>query len=460
MHQLLIVDNQAEKACQWLPAINRLGHDCRFVDSKEKVLESLVSFKPSLVFMAANGNDHQSFELISLIKDHANAAPIILFSKGKDIDFIVNAVKAGAIHYYECPNTQEELLELLGKITHENKVNHDEKSVVAAPQKSLPGVVGESKASEKVAMRVFKLAPLDVNVMIWGETGTGKELIAQSIHNFSDRANKPFIPIDCVSLPPNLIESEIFGHEQGAFTGALKAKKGLLELADGGTLFLDEITELDIYLQGKLLRVLQERQFRRVGGSKLINVDLRILSATNHDPEQAVAENKLRRDLYYRLNVVPLHLLPLRERKNDIAFLAEHFIQELDKFSRVEVKGMTRRALNALIKYDWPGNVRELQNVILQAVALSESDMIDIGDLPDSLQNKNSAIPVTATDENMNFRQAREQHMRKFCQAYFDEILEKYQGNISEVAREAELSRGTIYKIFKDFDITNPHISA
>ncbi|MBN1464771.1 sigma-54-dependent Fis family transcriptional regulator [candidate division KSB1 bacterium] len=458
MHNVLLVGGGASTLSQEAATIRALGHECRFVDVRTTVNEML-EFAPSVVMIEVEAERQDSFAVISSLHRINSSLPIIAFSHASEVSLIVKTVQLGAVEFYQLPSANAETVELMKRVLADLRAA----PTVPVMQNGayLPDFVGNSEESKKLAGRVMKIAPLDVNVMISGETGTGKELIAQNIHKLSNRANKPFIAIDCVSLPPNLIESEIFGHEQGAFTGATKTKKGLLELANGGTVFFDEITELDIYLQGKLLRILQERQFRRVGGSTLISVDIRIISATNRDPEEAVLQNKLRKDLYYRLNVVPLKLLPLRQRKGDISFLVTHFVEKLNESNKVQIKGITRRAMNALIKYEWPGNVRELQNVIMQAACLSESEMIDVDDLPDNLKpDEVATLQPAPKPESMNFKDARDQYLKQFCQIYFDGVLKKYRGNISKVAKNAEISRGTLYKLFKEFDIKNPYISS
>ncbi|MBN1559391.1 sigma-54-dependent Fis family transcriptional regulator [candidate division KSB1 bacterium] len=459
MHNVLLVGGGASTISGAVSNIRALGHECRFFDIRTGVTEMFAEFMPTVVMIEVESALDDCFTVISSIKSRTSSLPIIAFSHESDVSLVVKTIKLGAVEFCQFPATEKGFVDLFKRILQDLRIPSP---VISASSQSsyLPDYVGNSEESRNVATRVMKIAPLDVNVMISGETGTGKELIAKNIHKMSNRADKPFIAIDCVSLPANLIESEIFGHEQGAFTGATKTKKGLLELANGGTVFFDEITELDIYLQGKLLRVLQERQFRRVGGSNLIKVDIRIISATNRDPEQAVLQNKLRKDLYYRLNVVPLKLLPLRQRKSDISFLIAHFLEKLNESNKVQIKGMTRRAMNALIKYEWPGNVRELQNVIMQAACLSESEMIDMDDLPENIRpNEMSPVqPVKA--EMMNFKDARDHYLKQFCQTYFDGVLKKHRGNISKVAKNAQVSRGTIYKLFKEFDIKNPYITS
>lgn len=245
------------------------------------------------------------------------------------------------------------------------------------------GMVARSGIMQEIMGKVLKIANSKANVLIYGDSGTGKELLARSIHNRSRLSSEVFIPIDCVALPDNLLESELFGYEKGAFTGAESMRRGLLEFADGGTLFLDEICELAPNLQAKLLRVLQEREFRRVGGKTLIKVDLRIISATNKYPLDAVKSGYLRQDLYYRLNVIPLELPPLKNRKEDIPLLADHFLEHFGKSARTRKKGIQESVLNALVDYSWPGNVRELRNLIECIVSLTDNSQITLSDLPD-----------------------------------------------------------------------------
>jgi transcriptional regulator with PAS, ATPase and Fis domain len=254
-----------------------------------------------------------------------------------------------------------------------------------------------------------------------------------------------------VALPASLLESEIFGFEKGAFTGAIKAKPGILELADGGTLFLDEIAELDPALQAKLLRVLQERQFRRLGGTKMINVNIRIVSATNQNPEEALEQKKLRNDLYYRLNVVSISMPPLRNRIEDIPQLVQQFIDEFNPTCTKEITGISEDAMVYLNRYNWPGNVRELKNVIQQAMSLTENNVISINDLPHQVKKKNNLADRDGF-QNMKYKEAKTKYCNQFSKAYFDNLLTIYDHNISKVAEVAGISRKTLYRILENLD--------
>lgn len=298
---------------------------------------------------------------------------------------------------------------------------------------------------------VERVAPTDANILIVGESGTGKELIARSIHLQSRRQQRPFVPLDCGALPETLAEAELFGHEKGAFTGATTRTPGLLEIADGGTFFLDEVCELTNALQVKLLRVLQERQFRRVGGRQFINVDVRLIAATNRNIEKVVQDGRFREDLFYRLNTITLHLPPLRERREDIPLLVTHFIQKFARFAPREVKGITPEALNALAAHEWPGNVRELSNVIERAVSLCRSDYLDLCDLPDDLAQKERVCVCVSWDST--YHRAKRKIIEAFEKDYLSRLLVETGGNITHAARKAGLPRASFQRLVRKYRI-------
>jgi transcriptional regulator with PAS, ATPase and Fis domain len=294
-----------------------------------------------------------------------------------------------------------------------------------------------------------RAAPTDTNLLIYGESGTGKELIARGIHNLSQRKKHAFIAVDCVALPSNLLESELFGFEKGAFTGVVDRKNGLFEFADKGTFFMDEIGELDPALQAKLLRVLQERQFRRVGGQNLISVDIRVISATNRDPEAAVRDKILREDLYYRLNVIPICVPALRERKEDIPLLVTYFLNKFTKANGLYPREFDPRTIQALQDYHWPGNIRELQNVIKRVVSLCKGDVILPEDLPSYITPLRSAAALPVADLD-SWKTWKEYH-NAMKYTYFKTLLEKTNGNLSEVARRAKVTLRTVYHVLREY---------
>jgi transcriptional regulator with PAS, ATPase and Fis domain len=296
-----------------------------------------------------------------------------------------------------------------------------------------------------------KVAPTDANVLVVGESGTGKELVARSLHASSRRSQEPFIAVDCAAVPSNLLESELLGHEKGAFTGATQAKRGLLELAHGGTLFLDEIGELSSELQAKLLRTLQERTFRRLGGERLVSVDIRVISSTSRDLNVEVQQGRFRQDLLYRLNVVSITPPPLRDRPGDIPLLVQHFLREFSRATDRDCIEMTSEALRLLEQYLWPGNVRELRNVIERAVVLCDGNTVQVQDLPDYVREPSRL--GKQIDVAGGYKAAREHWVESQGKQYLIALLGRHQGNISAVAREAQISRKSVYELLRRFQI-------
>lgn len=316
------------------------------------------------------------------------------------------------------------------------------------------GIVAKSPVMRRVFETMKKAAVTEASVLIFGESGVGKELIARGIHNLSRRRKNAFIPVDCVALPSNLLESELFGFEKGAFTGAVGRKHGLLEFANQGTFFLDEICELAPILQAKLLRVLQERQFRRIGGQHLINVDIRVISATNRNPELAVHEKVLRGDLYFRLHVIPISVPALRYRKEDIPLLADYFINKFAHINDIEPKELAPETIQVLQDYDWPGNVRELQNMIERTVSLCPQSIIYPKDLPSDLMQERSLETVVSFDDpqphpSKNWRE----DLAAFKRSYFKNLLEQTNGDIPVAARKAKISCRTLYRIAQNYKL-------
>lgn len=333
---------------------------------------------------------------------------------------------------------QDECIEVLRRLHGQSRAFHTQ---------NVQNLVFRSPAHRKIIDQIPTISSANSNVLIFGESGTGKELIARSIHQQSPRKNADFIAVDCVAIPSNLIESELFGHEKGAFTGAAGLKHGLLEFADGGTLFLDEISELDFNLQSKLLRVLQERQFRRVGGQELISVDIRIIAAMNRKPIEAIRNGSLRKDLYYRLNVIPIHLPPLRKRTPDIPLLANYFLRQAVTTNKLQPKGIAWQAMQRLRGYRWPGNVRQLENLIQRLALLTKDFVIRETDLPRYIR----AAPLRQTQSpyDLPFNKAKQKHLDSFERRYFRCLLKKTGYDISRAAIIAGVSQRTIYRVLE-----------
>jgi DNA-binding NtrC family response regulator len=332
-------------------------------------------------------------------------------------------------------------------------------------------IIGRDRNMREIYAILEKIAPTDATVVIEGETGTGKEVVARTVHQESRRQSGPFIVFDCGAVPENLIESELFGHERGSFTGAVSTRQGVFELANGGTVFLDELGELALDLQPKLLRVLEQREVKRVGGAKPIKVDVRIVAATNRNLEDEVRAGRFREDLFYRLSVVRLHLPSLRERRDDIELLARHFLDNgswnRDRFGARKVGGFAPSVLDRLRSYDWPGNVRELHNVVERAVSFAEGDLVELLDLPEHIgyprgdgtsseTNPNIALPDARAGAEITgtFKDAKEQWVSSFEADYIASLLKKNRGNISHAAREADIDRKYFRKLMKKYGIT------
>lgn len=428
-----------------------MGYECMIASNGEQAIQLVRTTSPDVVLTDLKMPGKDGFNVLKTVREIDPSIPVVIFTGFGTVESAVKAMKMGAYDFIQKPFSPDMMELVLKKAVEYGRLKKENVLLKSQIQErfQLDNILGKSKAISNVIKRILKVAKTDSTVLIYGESGTGKELVARSIHAQSSRNDFPFIPLDCGALPSTLLESEIFGYEQGAFTGATKSKPGMFELADGGTLFLDEITELDINLQSKLLRVLQERQFRRVGGMKLIDVDVRIISATNLNPMEAVIHQKLRQDLYYRLNVVPIFLQPLKKRKEDIPVLVNHFIKKYSSNCEIEVRGITKEALNYLINYDWPGNVRELENVIEQAISLTEHEILDVDDLTETVINKTKYYPDQTAFDTMDFKQARNKFLNEFSKHYIESLMKKYQGNISEVARNANVSRRTIYRILQ-----------
>jgi DNA-binding NtrC family response regulator len=328
--------------------------------------------------------DLSGLEVLDAVRATTPETAVVIMTAYGTIESAVSAVKAGAADYLAKPLHLDELLHRIHQIQDRRRLLTENRELreALAERHRVEGIVGESGAMQEVLSVVRRVAPSDATVLIRGESGTGKELIARAIHYASPRAARALVKVNCAALAESLLETELFGHEKGAFTGAVAARKGRFELADGGSLFLDEIGDLPPHLQVKLLRVLQEREFERVGSSRPIKVDVRLLAATHRNLEALVRDGRFRDDLYYRINVVTITLPALRERREDLPPLIDHFLRVFARKNGKSIRGLTREAREALLRYDYPGNVRELENLIERAVVLTRDDVIGLGDLP------------------------------------------------------------------------------
>ncbi len=381
--------------------------------------------------------DFDGITLLEKVKKLNPEIPVILITAYASAKDAVRALKLGAEDYIIKPFDMEELLIVVEKTLKRRKLEQEVEVLKKRikEQDAFSNFVGNSRRMQEIIKLVKRVAPKDVTVLIEGESGTGKELLAKIIHSLSSRSSKPFVSINCGAIPEGLLESELFGYVKGAFTGAYSDKKGLFEIANGGTVFLDEISEMSPMMQVKLLRFLQERKFRRVGGEKELEVDVRIIAATNRNLEKLVKEGKFRDDLFYRLDVVRITLPPLRERKEDIPLLVDFFIKRYSSKFNKPIRGITKEALSALENYPWPGNVRELENVIERAVVLEEGELITPESLPQKIFN---LAPAPRQELTSNFRL--QDYLENIIRHYVKLAYEKAGGNKKKAAELLGLS--------------------
>src|SRR6476660_2219884 len=379
---VLIVDDERTLARAVKAFLAEAGYEAEVADDGERAMALVQTLRPDVVFTDVRLPGMSGIDLLRRIREFDPAIPVIIMTAYGTIEGAVEAVKLGAFDYMKKPVDLEEL-KLLADRARENAMLRQELSYYrrrAANEVPLTGLLGQSPAILAVMDQVRQVAELDETppVLITGETGTGKGLVARSLHQLSRRSGKPFIDVNCTALPANLMEAELFGHERGAFTDAKESKLGLFEAAEGGFIFLDEVGDLELSLQGKLLRAIEERMVRRVGGIRDRRIDVRILAATNRDLEREVQQNHFRGDLYFRLAVILLHLPPLRDRGEDAVLLAEHFLQRFSAKYGKDVRRIDARAREVLLSYPWPGNVRELSHVMERAVLWSRNNTIDV----------------------------------------------------------------------------------
>lgn len=420
-------------------------------------LELLQRERPDLVLTDLMMPDIDGMEVLAAVKEWDPEIVVIMLTGYGTINTAVQAIRAGAYDFITKPFSGEQLRVVVERAIDQRRLKEENARLKRELQSlHLNEIVGSSKALRQTFEIIKKVAPMDTNILIIGESGTGKELFARSVHVNSRRADKPFVPVDCAALSEELLESELFGHERGAFTGATGKKQGLLEVADGGTLFLDELGELSPRLQVKLLRVLQEKTFRRVGGTKEIQVDVRVVSATNRDLIKAIKASMFREELYFRLNGVTITLPPLRERHGDIPILAQHFLDKFNKTNGQEIR-LGRDAIPYLESYPWPGNVRELKNVVERAAILAEGSTIHWQDLPTELLEKHDpglvSDSLSVSGRTESFTEAKQRWIEIFEKRYLQDLLYRNHWNFSKAAEEAGINRKTIHRLVDKYNL-------
>lgn len=462
---VLVVDDEGSIRQSLTGALKDEGYRTASASSGKEALEAIRAERPDIVLLDIWMPEMDGIETLKSIKSEWSDQVVIMMSGHGNIETAVKATKLGAFDFIEKPLSLERILLLLQNAANVQDLARENQALRKHVQKNRV-LVGQSSALKHIQGLIRRVAPTTGSVLIMGENGTGKELVAQSLHSLSSRFSKPFVEVNCAAIPEELIESELFGHEKGAFTGATQLRRGKFDLAHGGTLFLDEIGDMSLKTQAKILRILQEQKFERVGGSQTISVDVRIVAATNKDLKSEIQNGTFREDLFYRLNVIPFIVPPLRERVEDIPLLANHFLKEFCSAHGRVLRDLSPEALQVLSAYSWPGNVRELKNLIERVIILtSETDegkSISAADLLGSLQEETLSLHLDerssggkpesgsrVTVNGQNLREARQEFEKEFIL----KTLKQFDWNISRTAQELGIERSHLHRKIKSYGI-------
>lgn len=449
---ILIVDDDLAHRTMLKTLIREWGYEIREADDGETAVSCVREEAFDIILMDIKMVRMSGLEALPYIKAFNPAIPVIIMTAYSSVETAVEALKSGAWDYLIKPLDFEKLkLTLRRALEHSGLIEENRRLRASLLDQFDRGrIIGQSPSIVHLTEVIAQVAPSEATVLISGESGTGKELVASAIHYNSPRKDGPLIKINCAAITDTLLESELFGHEKGAFTGADRRKEGKFVQANGGTLFLDEIGEMPLAMQAKLLRVLQEREITRVGGDSIIPVDVRVVAATNRDLSMSVKNGEFREDLYYRLNVVELGIPPLRERRDDIPLLASRFMASFAEKNRKEIRGLTPRAMDLLVRYDWPGNVRELMNMMERGVVLSRSEWLDESDFPIRLTPEQKEYRIETRADEYPDEPLDEMEKRAIAV-----MLERTGGNKSEASRRLGITRKTLHKKLKEYGISD-----
>ena len=447
--KLLVVDDEQSIRRLCMTIGTSLGFSCNEAETAESAVTRLETDPPDLVLTDLKLPNQSGVELLKQVRNILPRTEIAIMTGHGSIESAVDAMKLGAYDYIEKPFRVEKLRLLLQRMAEKVRLVNENAFLRerVSTDENLDGIIGTSAGMQDVLRMISRLKDTRTAVLISGESGTGKELVARAIHFKGALAQAPFVAVDCGALVPTLMESELFGYEKGAFTGATRSRSGLFQAANGGTLFLDEIGELPLEMQTKLLRVLQEKEVRPVGSNDKVNVDVRVIAATNRDLEAAYREGTFRKDLYFRLNVVTVHLPPLRERRSDIPMLVHHF---LDRYAPTTHLQVTSAAMKGLLQYDWPGNVRELENCIARGVTLGDQEVIDVQDLPPAIRSEQPAGPAMTPQDAANLSTTALAEMEKMT---ILRVFEQANGDKVLAGKMLGISRATLYRKLKRYNI-------
>ncbi len=458
--RILLIDDSPEILHALSKSLQDEGFDVETSPSGKQAISFLDQKFYDLVITDLMMPDMDGMAVLKHVTGNSPDSICIILTGYGTIRNAVEAVKLGAFDYLTKPVKLDEILITLKRAIEFRDLKRENLNLRSQLKKKyrFENIIGDSEKTRQIFETIEKVADTDSTILILGESGTGKELIAKAIHYNSYRREGPFVPVNCAAIPTELLESELFGHEKGAFTNAIRTRIGRFELAHGGTVFLDEIGDMPANLQSKLLRFLQERQFERVGGLKTVKVDIRVIAATHQDLKLAVQQKKFRQDLYYRLNVIPISIPPLRERKEDIPLLVHHFISQFNRTKKRQISGIDPEALNRLIAYHWPGNVRELENIIERMIILTNNEILQVEDLPEklhSLSPTEAGRPAEIPDEGISLDTAVSDYERKLIL----EALNKTGWVKNKAAQLLSLNRTTLIEKIKRQNLQRPSSS-
>ncbi len=445
--RILVVDDEEDMLETCRRILRLRGYEVETAARAADAISRLEAAPFDLVVADLKMPELTGLDLLERVRRLDPAILVILITGFPTVETAIEAIKKGAYDYITKPFSPDQLTVAVDRAIEKQSLHSQNAFLRRQLQETakFDEIVGQSPALLQMLEQVRRVAPTEANILVTGESGTGKELVARALHFNSPRRDRGFATIDCTTLPEPILESELFGHQKGAFTGAVANKAGLLETADGGTIFLDEIAELTPSLQAKLLRVLQERQVRRLGTTEYRTLDIRVISATNRILTEEIREGRFREDLYFRLNVIQIVVPPLRDRRSDVPVLAHHFLRAFEKAAPRDIREFDDAALSALEQYPWPGNVRELRNAIERAHSLAAGPVLGLADLPENVRGSGSVLPV-ATD-GTSFRRAKKALNDRFERQFVEEILGRTAGNVTKAAQEAGMLRSAFQRL-------------
>jgi DNA-binding NtrC family response regulator len=453
---ILIVDDETDLATSCQRLFNSKGYQSGVAGNGREAMEYLQAEEPQLVLTDLKMPGMDGMELLQQVKAHYPEIQVVIMTAYSTIEDAVAAMRLGAADFIPKPFTADHLAIVVEKVLAARTLREENRTLKEQLSRrySFENIIGKSQAMVQIFELVKKISDTNVNVLVCGASGTGKELIARSIHANSSRASRAFVPLNCGALPEHLVESEVFGYERGAFTGAAHAKPGLLETADGGTFFLDEISELPMPLQVKFLRVLQDGKFRRLGSNQEREVDLRLICATNQPLEEKVEASQFREDLYYRINTFTIQIPPLRDRRDDIPLLANHFLQHYARQHQKPVNALSPQAMELLLNGEWKGNIRELEHVLERAVILASGESVQPEELPPQIRRAENNFQAPQTFLlSLPFKEAKDQLIEDFERRYIEDVLQKYHGNVSRAAEHSGIDRRSLHRLLAKYGL-------